>query len=149
MSTTPAARRGPGPGPGLGPGVSNALQHPAGRPEPAWTRPRPAPDPPASPQPPQPAQQAAVDAIAALRLVKTPAAVLESALHLAQALLERPGEDPLLLEAAEGLAAVIPQFLATARQPPTSPAPPVRLRPVPAPIPGSRAPTGVQARVAS
>jgi len=74
-----------------------------------------------------------VDAIAALRLVKAPAAVLESALHLAQALLERSGEDPLLLEAAAGLAAVIPQFLPAARPQPPTITPPARLRPVPEP----------------
>lgn len=73
-----------------------------------------------------------MDAIAALRLVKVPAAALESALHLAQALLERPDEDPLLLEAAAGLAAVLPQYLAAAR-PPTPAAPPARLRPAPEP----------------
>ncbi|WP_327071836.1 hypothetical protein [Kitasatospora sp. NBC_01302] len=55
---------------------------------------------------------------------------MESALHLAQALLARRGEDPLLREAAAGLAAVIPPYLAAAR----TPAPPsTRLRPAPEP----------------
>ncbi|MFI9788475.1 hypothetical protein ACIHEI_33925 [Kitasatospora sp. NPDC051984] len=136
MSSTPAARRGLGPGPGPKP---TGAQRPSSRQPPAWARPAPVPDPPAPVQPdrPQPAERAAVDAIAALRMVKAPVAVLESALHLAQALLDRPGEDPLLLEAAAGLAAVIPGCLATARRPaaPTPPAapvaPPVRLRPAP------------------
>ncbi|WP_043478203.1 hypothetical protein [Kitasatospora sp. MBT66] len=128
MSTPPAARRA------LGPGAARALgpQRPQGRQPPPWGRPVPVPDLPAHPDAPQPAERA-VDAIAALRMVRAPAAVLEAALHLAQALLDRPGEDPLLLEAAEGLAAVIPQHLAAARQ---QPAPPTRLRPAPVPDPG-------------
>ncbi|MFE5586280.1 hypothetical protein [Kitasatospora sp. NPDC056531] len=73
----------------------------------------------------------AADAIAALHHVRAPAAVLESALHPAQALLEQPHADPLLLEAAEGLAAVIPQYLPV-RQPAPTP-PPARLRTAPAP----------------
>ncbi|MFB7668351.1 hypothetical protein ACFC1R_31270 [Kitasatospora sp. NPDC056138] len=123
----------------LGPGAARALgpQRPPGHPQPPWAGPAAVPDPPARPDAPQPAPrpaEQAVDAIAALRHVRTPAAVLESALHLAQALLARPGEDPLLLEAAEGLAAVIPQYLPAARTPaPTPPAPPVRLRPAPEP----------------
>ncbi|WP_371493494.1 hypothetical protein OG871_38935 [Kitasatospora sp. NBC_00374] len=100
-------------------------------------RPTPAPDPPAHPTTPRPAEQAA-DAIAALRHIRTPAAVLESALHLAQALLDRPAEDPLLLEAAEGLAAVIPQYLAAAHTPaPGRPAEPRRrLQAAPTPTTG-------------
>ncbi|MFE7526659.1 hypothetical protein ACFU7Y_13135 [Kitasatospora sp. NPDC057542] len=122
LSSTPAARRGLG----LGPGARNALHRPPGRQQPPWTRPAPAPDPPARPQPPQATHPAAVDAIAAPRHL-TPAAVLESALHLAQALLERPIEDPLLLEAAAGVTAGIPQYLAAARTPPPTPStPPTR-----------------------
>ncbi|MET8628709.1 hypothetical protein ABZW30_34045 [Kitasatospora sp. NPDC004669] len=48
----------------------------------------------------------AADAIAALRHIRAPAAVLENALYHAQALIEQPHAGPLLLEAAEGLAAV-------------------------------------------
>ncbi|MGW2542119.1 hypothetical protein ACWC5I_14930 [Kitasatospora sp. NPDC001574] len=95
----------------------------------------PVPDLPAHPDTQKPAERA-VDAIAALRMVRAPAAVLEAALHLAQALLDRPGEDPLLLEAAEGLAAVIPRHLAAARQQLAPPTPPTRLRPAPVPDPG-------------
>ncbi|MEU8927751.1 hypothetical protein AB0D10_43770 [Kitasatospora sp. NPDC048545] len=118
--------------------LSAAQQRPQGRQQPPWSHPaavpahRPTPD---APQPaPRPAEQAAA-AIAALRHVRAPAAVLESALHLTQALLKQPCADPLLLEAAEGLAAVIPQYLAAARTPaPTPPA--ARLRTVPSPTTG-------------
>ncbi|MFG2910871.1 hypothetical protein ACGF13_38225 [Kitasatospora sp. NPDC048286] len=131
MSNPSPARRA------LGPGAARALgpQRPHGRQQPPWAAPAAVPDPPARPDPPQPAQrpaEQAADAIAALRHVRVPAAVLESALHLAQALLDRPGEDPLLLEAAEGLAAVIPQYLSAARTP-TPAQPPARLRTVPSP----------------
>ncbi|MEU8927029.1 hypothetical protein AB0D10_39940 [Kitasatospora sp. NPDC048545] len=127
MSTPPPARRA------LGPGAGRALgpQRSPGRQPPPWSLPALLPDLPDHPDAQQPAERA-VDAIAALRMVRAPAAVLEAALHLAQALLDRPGEDPLLLEAAEGLAAVIPHHLAAARTPP---APPTRLRPAPAPAP--------------
>jgi len=118
----------------LGPGAAHALgpQRPQGRQQPPWAGPAAVPDPPARPAAAQPAPglaEQAVDAIAGLRHVRTPAAVLESALHLAQALLEQSAMDPLLLEAAEGLAAVIPQYLAAARPAPA----PARLRTVPAP----------------
>ncbi|WP_371484894.1 hypothetical protein [Kitasatospora sp. NBC_00315] len=120
----------------LGPDAARALAPSASRtassrPEPA---PHPVPAPPTRPDAAQalqrPAEQAA-DAIAALRHVRTPAAVLEAALHLAQALLDRPREDPHLLQAAEGLAAVIPQYLTPARTPAAPPS--ARLRPAPEP----------------
>ncbi|MFB7678320.1 hypothetical protein ACFC26_43695 [Kitasatospora purpeofusca] len=131
MSNPSSARRA------LGPGAARVLG-PQSRQQPPWAGPAAVPDPPARPDVPQVAQrpaEQAVDAIAALRHVRAPAALLESALHLAQALLEQPGTDPLLLEAAEGLAAVIPQYLAAARTPPPPP-PPARLRTVPSPTTG-------------
>nr|WSX54129.1 hypothetical protein OG409_37585 [Streptomyces sp. NBC_00974] len=61
---------------------------------------------PDAPQPAlRPAKQAA-DAFAALRHIRAPAAVLENALYHTQALVEQPHAGPLLLEAADGLAAV-------------------------------------------
>ncbi|MDQ0305452.1 hypothetical protein J2S46_000008 [Kitasatospora herbaricolor] len=84
----------------------------AGRLAAYWPAPPPlGPTPAPRPQPrPRPSEQAC-DAISALRHVRTSAAVLEGALHLAQVLLHRPGEDPYLREAAEGLAAANPQYL--------------------------------------
>ncbi|MFD4905166.1 hypothetical protein [Kitasatospora purpeofusca] len=133
-ANNPSSAR-PAPGPARRPRLDP--QRPQSHPQPPRAGPAAVPDPPTRTSAPKTAQrpaQQAVDAIAALRHVRTPAAVLESALHLAQALLARPGEDPLLLEAAEGLAAVIPQYLAAARSPAqTQPDPPVRLRPAPEP----------------
>ncbi|MFF8775267.1 hypothetical protein [Kitasatospora sp. NPDC015120] len=86
----------------LGPGAARALgpqPRPQGRQQPSWAPAPPAavPDHPARPdalQPaPRPAEQAA-DAIAALRHLRTPAVVLESALHLAQATTPRRSATP-------------------------------------------------------
>ncbi|MFE3504217.1 hypothetical protein ACFXPX_04545 [Kitasatospora sp. NPDC059146] len=105
---------------GLGP------DSPAARPQraPAWL-PRPAPEPAT---PAHDAEQA-LDAIAALRLIRTPAAAVESALLLARALLARPAEDPTIREIAEGLAAVLPQYLAAARPQPAASVTPLRAVP--------------------
>ncbi|MFF2147518.1 hypothetical protein [Kitasatospora sp. NPDC058190] len=113
MSNPSSARRALGPGTGPCP---RPQQRPQSHQQPPWSRPAsrthpPRPDAPQTtrrpaPQPAlRPAGQAA-DAIAALRHIRAPAAVLENALYHAQALIEQPHAGPLLLEAAEGLAAV-------------------------------------------
>ncbi|MET8703611.1 hypothetical protein ABZW10_32890 [Kitasatospora sp. NPDC004723] len=107
---TPPQRRA------LGPGLpAPGAPHPH-RP-PAWL-PRPAA------VPATPADRA-LDALAPLRTVAVPAAAVESALHLARALLARRGEDPAVLAAAEGLTAALLPVLAAAGLPVAASAPPV------------------------
>ncbi|WP_043478357.1 hypothetical protein [Kitasatospora sp. MBT66] len=83
MSNPSSARRA------LGPGASRALgpQRPRSRQQPPWAGPAAVPDPPARPSAPQAAQrpaEQAVDAIAALRHVRAPAAVLPQYLAAAR-----------------------------------------------------------------
>jgi len=98
------------------------IDHTAAR-QPPWH------SPPWLDEPPTTTAAQALDAIAALRMVKIPAVAVESALHLARALLARQGEDPAIREAAEGLAAVLPRYVAAARPKPSVTVTPLRLAP--------------------
>ncbi|MFD9596788.1 hypothetical protein ACFWA9_29125 [Kitasatospora sp. NPDC059973] len=105
----------------LGPGLDSPAARSPQR-APAWLNPHPAPEPAT---PGDDAEQA-LDAIASLRMVRVPAAAVESALLLARALLARPSEDPTIREIAEGLAAVLPHSLAAARPQPAATVTPLR-----------------------